>query len=74
MGELTRKIENWEHYWNVCKTRPDLKEFKDLLHVNANMPYMKIGENLISTKDGTKTFNQLVKELAPKNDSEENNI
>lgn len=59
------KIDNWIHYWNVACARPDLKEFKDLLQINANSPQMAIGESKILTKDGVKTFNQLVKELAP---------
>lgn len=74
MGEVKHIIENWTHYWAACRNRPDLKEFKDLLQINANKPGLDIGENKISTKDGIKTFNQLLKELAPENDSQGNNI
>jgi len=63
--EHKNKIDNWAHYWGIAASRKDLKEFKDLLQVNANMPSAKIGENKIMTKDGVKTFNELVKELAP---------
>jgi hypothetical protein len=72
--EHKNKIDNWLHYWNIAVSRPDLKEFKDLLQVNANMPYMKLGENKIMTKDGVKTFNELVKELAPKEQNEDGQL
>jgi hypothetical protein len=64
--EHKNKIDNWLHYYNIAIARKDLKEFKDLLIVNANVPSVNIGENKISTKDGVKTFNELVKELAPR--------
>lgn len=64
--ERKRKIENWDYYYKLANSRRDLKDFKDLLTVNANMPQMDLGENKILTKDGIKTFNQLIKELAPK--------
>jgi hypothetical protein len=63
--EHKNKIQNWLHYWTIAQSRPDLKEFKDYLQINANMPHVDVGENKIMTKDGVKTFNQLVKELAP---------
>lgn len=69
--EHKNKIDNWLHYYNVALSRSDLKEFKDLLTVNANVPSMDLGENKVKTKDGIKTFNQLVKELAPIKDAEQ---
>lgn len=70
--EHKNKIDNWSHYWAIACSRKDLKEFKDLLQVNANMPNMSIGSNKIMTKDGVKTFNELVEELAPKKQNELN--
>jgi hypothetical protein len=49
MMEHKNKIPNWLHYWNIAQTRPDLKEFKDLLVVNANNPNANIGENKVRT-------------------------
>lgn len=66
--ERKRKIENWNYYYKVANSRPDLRDFKDLLTINSNMPHMDLSENKILTKDGIKTFNQLIKELAPKED------
>lgn len=63
-----RKIENWDYYYKLAASRPDLKEFKDLLIINANNPNLDLGENKMKTKDGIKTFNQLIKELTPKED------
>lgn len=76
------RIQNWLHYWKIAQARPDLKEFKDLLQVNANVPSMDLSENKIATKEDViidtpdgpkkvkqtviKTFNQLLVELAPK--------
>ena len=60
-----RKIENWNHYYKVASERPDLREFKDLLIINSNHSSLELGENKIWTKDGIKTFNQLIRELAP---------
>lgn len=63
-----RKIENWNHYYKVASERSDLKEFKDFLVINANNPQIDLGENKIKTRDGIKTFNDLIQELAPKED------
>lgn len=81
---IKRKIENWNHYYAIACSRPELKEFRDILVVNANMPHVNMGENkiAINTKekeivDGKemvihrteiKTVNELLKELAPTND------
>lgn len=67
-----RKIANWDYYYRLTNTQPGLKEFRDLLIVNANNPGIDLGENKILTKDGIKTFNQLIKELAPKEDGTDN--
>jgi len=72
--EHKNKIPNWLHYWKVALSRPDLKEFKDLLQVNANVPSMDLGQNKIATKDGIKTFDQLVKELAPKETNDDGKL
>ena len=66
--QLKRKIDNWDHYYKIASSRPDLRDFKDLLIINSNMPGMDLGENKMHTKEGIKTFNQLIKELAPKED------
>ena len=59
------KIQNWTHYWAIAASRKDLKEFKNLLHINANSPNIDLSKQQIQTKDGIKTFDQLIKELAP---------
>ena len=63
-----RKIENWNHYYKIASERSDLKEFKDFLIINSNNPKIDLSENKIKTKDGIKTFNELIHELAPKKD------
>jgi hypothetical protein len=70
--QLKRKIENWDHYYKIAASRPDLKDFKDFLIINANNPSANLGENKMMTKDGVKTVNQLIKELAPKKDDDLN--
>ncbi len=81
-------MDNWKHYYNIAISKPELKEFKDLLVVHFNNPRMKLGSNEISipvkvqvetvngpkmvTEIHTKTFDQLLKELAPKDDSQDN--
>lgn len=83
-------MDNWAHYYNIAASRPELKEFKNFLQIHYNKPHINMGENKISyevkkeiqTEEGpkivketiTKRINQLLKELAPKNDSEGNNI
>lgn len=88
---LKRKIDHWDHYYRIASSRPDLKEFKDVLIINANNPNINLGENNIATQEKEtitdekgkqtiitktiyKTVNQLIVELAPKNDSQDNNI
>lgn len=66
--EHKNKIDNWAHYWGIAASRKDLKEFKTLLQINANSPHVDLSKQQIPTKDGIKTFSELVKELAPKND------
>ena len=63
MSELKRKIENWDFFYKIACSRSDLQEFKDLLIINSNKPHIPLGENKVRTKDGIKTFNQLIKEL-----------
>lgn len=63
--EHKNKIDNWAHYWGIAASRKDLKEFKNLLQINANSPHVDLSRQQIPTKDGVKTFDQLVKELAP---------
>jgi hypothetical protein len=65
MMEHKNKIDNWAHYWSVASSRKDLKEFKNLLHINANSPNIDLSKQQVPTKDGIKTFDQLIKELAP---------
>lgn len=60
-----REIENWDHYFTLASGRPDLREFKDLLQVNFNQPGVDLSKFEVSTKDGYRTFEQLIKELAP---------
>ena len=64
------KIENWGHYWGIATSRKDLKEFKNLLNINANSPQIDLGKQQVPTKDGVKTFNQLIEELMPKKDGD----
>lgn len=64
--EHKNKIDNWSHYWAIATSRKDLKEFKNLLQINANSPQIDLSKQQVPTKDGIKTFNQLVTELAPK--------
>jgi len=66
MMEHKNKIDNWSHYWGIATSRKDLKEFKNLLQINANSPQVDLSRQQVPTKDGIKTFNELVKELAPK--------
>lgn len=60
-----REIENWDHYFTVASSRPDLSKFRDLLQVNMNQPEVNVSKFIVSTKDGDKTFEQLVQEFAP---------
>jgi hypothetical protein len=79
MMEHKNKIPNWLHYWNIAQTRPDLKEFKDLLVVNANNPNANIGENKVrtivpetiqveqQTPDGVKLVEKVIKKRSHQN-------
>lgn len=87
MEKLSRVMENWRYYYDLAASKPELKEFKDLLVVHYNKPGVKLGQRQVSiptkvqieTEEGpkmiteihTKTFDQLIKELAP-DDSKDN--
>jgi len=72
--EHKNKIPNWSHYWGIAASRKDLKEFKTLLQINANSPNVDLSNQQIPTKDGIKTFNQLITELAPKEQNEDGKL
>ena len=88
MDKLPHVMDNWAYYYRVAASRPELKEFKDLLAIHFNKPHIKLGEREVSipvkvkieTAEGpktvteihTKTFDQLIKELSPKDDSQNN--
>ncbi len=60
-----RPIENWEYYYKEASKRPDLKSFRDLLQVNMNQPGVDISMFKFMTKDGERTFNQIIEQLKP---------
>lgn len=81
-------MDNWKHYYSVAASKPELKEFKDFLVVHFNKPHINMGQKEVSipvkvkietehgpkivTEIHTKTFDQLIKELAPTDDSQSN--
>jgi hypothetical protein len=88
MDKVPHVMDNWKYYYGIATSKPELKEFKDLLVVHFNKPHIPLGESRVSipvkvkieTEEGpktvteihTKTFDQLIKELAPKDDSQNN--
>lgn len=62
---MKRPIENWEHYYAEASKRPDLKVFRDMLQVNMNQPGVDLSNFKIITKDGEKTFKEVLEELKP---------
>jgi hypothetical protein len=71
--KIPHVMDNWSYYYSIACSRSDLSELKNYLVIHHNKPYLKIGSNQIQTKDGLKTVDQLLKELAP-NDSQDNKI
>lgn len=68
MNQPTHIIGNWRHYWDIANGRADLREFKHLLEIHYNRPSIDIFTCKVETKDGAKTVNELLHELAPKDE------
>ena len=71
---MKRQIENWKHYYTEASKRQDLRVFKDLLQVNMNQPHVDISNWKIITKDGERTFSQVIEELKPKENGDSDGL